>query len=127
VDEFQSFRRISKKFKPKKKARVQDEYDAYNEEFPDRKDRLINNPLMWWNVNGWKYLILQKMAYDLFSIPGMSSECERVFSQAKKLITDERNRLGPATIEADECLKNWITTGLVEVSLPREDDTETME
>ena len=50
----------------------------------------------------------------------MSSECERAFSQAKKLITDERNRLGPATIEADECLKNWITTGLVEVSLPRE-------
>jgi hAT family C-terminal dimerisation region len=46
------------------------------------------------------------MTYDLFSIFSMSSECERVFSQAKKLITDERNRLGPATIEADECLKN---------------------
>jgi len=60
------------------------------------------------------------MAYDLFSTPGTSSECERVFSQAKKLITDERNRLGPATIEADECLKNWITSGLVEVSLPNQ-------
>jgi hypothetical protein len=117
VTEFQSFRRISKKFKPKKRVRVQDEYDSYIDEFPDEKDRLITDPLEWWNVNGWRYPILQKMAYDLFSIPGMSSECERVFSQAKKLITDERNRLGPATIEADECLKNWITTGLVEVSL----------
>ncbi|ODA78134.1 hypothetical protein RJ55_06738 [Drechmeria coniospora] len=32
---------------------------------------------------------------DLFSIPGMSAECERVFSQTKKMITDEHNRLGP--------------------------------
>ena len=60
------------------------------------------------------------MAYDLFFIPGMSSKCEQVFSQAKKLITDERNRLRPATTEADEYLKNWITTKLVEVSLPRD-------
>lgn len=118
--EFKDFRRISKKFKPKKRARIKDEYDSYIEEFPDEKDQLINSPLEWWNANGWRYPILQKMAYDLFSIPGMSSECERVFSQAKKLITDERNRLGPATIEADECLKNWITSGLVEVSLPRQ-------
>jgi hypothetical protein len=126
VDEFQRFRRISQKFKPRKKARVKDEYDAYNEDFPDPKDRLINNPLAWWNANGWKYPILQKMAYDLFSIPGMSSECERVFSQAKKLITDERNQLGAATIEANQCLKNWITSGLVEVSLPKEDNTGSM-
>ena len=64
------------------------------------------------------------MAYDLFFIPGMSSECDRVFSQSKKLISDERYRLEPATIEADECLKNWITTELVEVSLPRDDYNE---
>jgi hAT family C-terminal dimerisation region len=86
----------------------------YTEDFPDQKDKLIDNPLAWWNREAWKYPILSKMAYDLFSIPGMS-ECERVFSQAKKLVTDERNRFGPATIEADECLKNWINSGLLEV------------
>jgi hypothetical protein len=114
VTEFESFRRISDKFKPKKKPRLQNEYDRYTEDFPDQKDKLVDNPLAWWNREAWKYPILSKMAYDLFSIPGMSSECERVFSQAKKLVTDERNRLGPATIEADECLKNWINSGLLE-------------
>jgi hypothetical protein len=31
----------------------------------------------------------------------------------KKLITDERNRLGPRTVEADECQKHWINKGLI--------------
>ena len=53
------------------------------------------------------------MAFDLFSIPAMSSECEHVFSQSKLLITEERNRLGAATIEADECQKNWLLQELV--------------
>ncbi len=46
------------------------------------------------------------MALDLFSIPGMSAECERVFSQAKKMIMDERNRLSPETVEADQLQKH---------------------
>jgi hypothetical protein len=54
------------------------------------------------------------MAVDLFSAPAMSSECERVFSQAKKLVTDERNRLAADTIEACECQKNWLRHGIVQ-------------
>ena len=53
------------------------------------------------------------MAVDLFSIPGMSAECERVFSQTKKLITEERNRLSPDTVEADQLQKHWLLRGLV--------------
>ena len=53
------------------------------------------------------------MALDLFSIPGMSAECERVFSQAKKMITDERNRLAPEVVEADQLQKQWLLRGLV--------------
>jgi hypothetical protein len=38
----------------------------------------------------------------------MSSECERVFSSAKKkLLTPERNALADDIIEATECLKAW--------------------
>jgi hypothetical protein len=33
----------------------------------------------------------------------MSAECERVFSQTKKVITDERNRLDSGTVAAIEC------------------------
>ena len=38
----------------------------------------------------------------------------RIFSQAKKLITDERNRLQEESVEASECQKNWQLRGLVQ-------------
>jgi hypothetical protein len=44
----------------------------------------------------------------------MSSECERAFSQAKKLITVERHSLLPDIIEADQCVKSWLRNGLVD-------------
>jgi hypothetical protein len=56
---------------------------------------------------------LYRMAVDLFAIPGMSAECERIFSQAEKMITDERNRLSPETVEADQLQKQWLRRGLV--------------
>jgi hAT family C-terminal dimerisation region len=43
----------------------------------------------------------------------MATECERTFSGAKKLITPERNALGDATVEANECLKAWWDQGLI--------------
>ena len=47
------------------------------------------------------------MAFDMHSIPAMSSECERVFSSTKQLISDRRARLGDDIMEASECLKAW--------------------
>jgi hypothetical protein len=41
---------------------------------------------------------------DILTIPPMSAEPERLFSSAKRTITDERHRLGPEVIEAIECL-----------------------
>ena len=38
----------------------------------------------------------------------ISAECERVFSSAKYLITDSRNRLKADIIKANECLKLWF-------------------
>ena len=42
----------------------------------------------------------------------MSSEAERVFSDTKHIISDERTSLQMTTIEALECLKSWFRTGL---------------
>ncbi|TKA50188.1 hypothetical protein B0A49_11188, partial [Cryomyces minteri] len=65
-------------------------------------------PLAWWRDIGEKrYATLALMAYDLFLIPGMSSECERAFSHGKKMIRDERYRLKADVIEADQCVKSW--------------------
>ena len=63
---------------------------------------VILDPLNWWLTTGRVlYPILAKIALDLFSIPAMSSACERAFSQTKKIVTDERNKLAADTIEAD--------------------------
>ncbi|KAM4063997.1 transposase-like protein [Hirsutella rhossiliensis] len=36
---------------------------------------------------------------------------ERVFSQTKKMITDERNQLSPEIVEADQLQKQWLMRG----------------
>jgi hypothetical protein len=51
---------------------------------------------------------LARMALDMLSIPAMSSDCERVFSQAKLLITGQRHRLKPDIVEATQCLRAWL-------------------
>ena len=38
----------------------------------------------------------------------MSAECEQVFSSAKLLITDRRDRLKEDIIKASEVLKSWL-------------------
>jgi hypothetical protein len=38
----------------------------------------------------------------------MSIECERAFSAAIRLLTDDRYNLKPDIIEADQCLKSWF-------------------
>ena len=43
------------------------------------------------------------MAFDFLPIPAMSSECERVFSDTKHTISDDRCRLGAAIVEDIEC------------------------
>jgi hAT family C-terminal dimerisation region len=49
---------------------------------------------------------LRQLTLDLISIPVMSAEVERVFSQAKRLITTDRNRMNDETIEVLQLLKN---------------------
>jgi len=51
---------------------------------------------------------LARMGLDMASIPAMSSECERVFSQAKLLITGQRHKLQADIIEATQCLRMWM-------------------
>jgi hypothetical protein len=48
------------------------------------------------------------MALDMVSISAMSSDCERVFSQAKLMITGPRHRLEADIIEATQCLRMWF-------------------
>jgi len=80
-----------------------DHYTAYCSTNREKTD-----PLQYWNARYISQPDLARFALDMLAIPMMSAECERVFSSAKHLITDARNRLNPDIIEANECLKAWF-------------------
>lgn len=63
--------------------------------------------VVWWESYGIIGEPISQMAWDMIAIPAMSSECERVFSSAGRLITPVRNRLKEDVIEASECLSAW--------------------
>ena len=48
------------------------------------------------------------MGLDIASIPTISSDCKRVFSQGKLLITGQRHSLKADIIEATQCLRMWL-------------------
>ena len=81
-----------------------DEYEAYLTVLPSRCDDIIG----WWRDHQTIYPKLAQMAYDLIAVPAMSAECERVFSQAKLTVSHQRNRLLETTVDAIQCLKNWL-------------------
>lgn len=70
-------------------------------------------PLCWQRKRGKHlYPTLAVIAYDLFAMLVMSSECERTFSSAKRLIAEQRYNLKSNIIEADQCIKSWLKSGI---------------
>ena len=86
-----------------------DEFKEYSALRPTE----VENILFWWRDRIFTYPRMAQMAFDILSIPAMSSECERVFSQTKLLLTTQRSRLADEIIEAVELLKHWYKTGAV--------------
>jgi hypothetical protein len=70
----------------------------------------VVDPRSWWlePTQRKTYPALSVMALDILSIPAMSAEPERLFSDTKITITDRRNKLGIESIQAIECLKSWL-------------------
>ena len=85
----------------------QDELEAWIKAPPFRLDRGVSLPEYWVGQLEQRPR-LARMALDMASIPAMSSDCERVFSQCKLLITGQRNRLKADIIEATQCLRAWL-------------------
>ena len=72
-------------------------------------DGYESEPLWWWRERGKKeHRTLAGLAFTVFSIPATSSECERAFSRAGKMVTDDRYQLKADIIEADQLLKSWL-------------------
>jgi hAT family C-terminal dimerisation region len=73
-----------------------------------------DNLFRWHVDNQESFPTLHQMALDTLSIPAMSTECERVFSSTKKLLSPQRCRIKEDLIEATECLKAWWDCGIIE-------------
>jgi hypothetical protein len=85
-----------------------DPYQAYIERDPE--ERLSNEGVLdFWNSRLLSQPDLAHFALDMLALPASSSECERVFSSAKLLISPSRNRINPDIIEMNECLKSWFS------------------
>jgi hypothetical protein len=93
-DEFEQFGKVSIGGRRVKKLRLETKWERWTNSAIPKKDNNVKNPIRWWWDRRFEYPILYQIAMDIFSIPAMSSECERVFSQLRRLITFERTRLG---------------------------------
>ena len=51
--------------------------------------------------------LLSRMAIDVFCIPPMSTEAERIFSGARRQVTWDRSSMSTEMVEACECIKSW--------------------
>ena len=56
------------------------------------------------------------MAFNIFSIPVMSSKVKRVFSAAKRFITDKQNCLRAEVIKTSKYQRHWLKADLVNSS-----------
>jgi hypothetical protein len=77
-------------------------------------DKKVTNPIQYWHGHRERWPRLARMAIDLFGVPAMSSEPERVFSDAGDVITPKRNRLHADIVGAGMCLKQWDKDGVID-------------
>ena len=86
---------------------------SYVNSKPKETDTMFNL-IDWWIDKNATYTTLYQYFLDILSCSVMSTECERVFSSAKKLLTPERNPLTEDIIETCECLKAWWKKELIQ-------------
>lgn len=79
-------------------------------------DDAVTNPVDYWILRRQQYPCLSRMALDLFSIPAMSAEVERIFNLAGQMVTPLRNRLEANTIAVGQILRSWNAEGIIERS-----------
>jgi hypothetical protein len=82
----------------------------------DPGDCLVEDPIQYWLLRRRQYPRLSRMAIDLFSVPAMSSEPERIFSLSGQMVTALRGRLKADLIGAAQCISSWEKSGVIQIS-----------
>jgi len=85
------------KKKNAKAVQIKDEFQHYFDvaELPALEEY---DPYIWWSTNKNQYPTLHKLAMKYLHIPATSVPSERLFSDAKNLITPQRTRLSSSII-----------------------------
>ena len=93
---------------------AEDELELYLREPILTKDDIPNidqfRALDWWckQRQRSRYPHLHRYALDLLSVPAQSSEIERVFSECKASLIQQRNRMEIATLEQIQQMRSWL-------------------
>jgi hypothetical protein len=89
--------------------------DEYTRWFEEGRQPKEFRPLEYWSTRLQREIHPRhsKMARDLFTIPAMSDESERVFSNAGPKVTPLRGQSSAKTIGQTQCVRSWIKTGVI--------------
>jgi hypothetical protein len=97
-----------------KEEEEKSEFKSYVDVTDPTKETKSFDPITWRQSIAEDFPTLHLYALNTLSCLAMSTECERAFSSAKKLLTPERNVLSMDIIKACECLKTWWKNDLLE-------------
>ncbi|KAH9698512.1 putative AC transposase [Citrus sinensis] len=86
--------------------RVVSEVEMYLKDTVEDPSNLKLNVLLWWRVNGSRYLILEKIARDVLVVPVSTVASEFAFSIERHIIDEYRSSLTPAMVDALICTEN---------------------
>lgn len=114
------------RFKAMRINSVEDEFDRFIKAEPTP---ITGSALSWWleSRQQTSFPNLSRFAIDLFSIPPMSAEAERVFSGARRQVDWSRCRLKAETIHTIESLKHWLTSGITRAAFTDDEQRQQAE
>lgn len=104
-----------------------DELDQYLKQAPfantarlqNESSKGLSSPLItWWWGKRNEWPALSMIAIDILSIPPMSDEPERTFSETGCIVTKQRNRLKEGTIQSVAVLKSWLRWKVINLDNP---------
>lgn len=64
------------------------------------------------------------MAFDLFAILAVSSECEKAFSKASYTMSARCSNLSSDIVEGAETLRSWVLAGVIKMGAPAAEEIE---
>lgn len=92
-----------------------DQLEQYLSEQPDRSYSSADSPIKYWLARRKMWPQLAAMALDIYAVPAMADEPERLFSQAGDAISPRRRRLSDDTVASLMCLKSWQRSGIITI------------